>query len=514
MANAGNGHGEIKQGEDMGTAAQYHAHTSYRRGRMSGHSMDWAAQPRVFKRYPGIEPIPLPRRADLPRALLSSVLRGGGRPASPGRLGIEELSRILVLSYSLTASARHGGGEFYFRNAASAGALYPTEIYVASAGIEGLEDGLYHFSIADHGLSRLRREEAERAGVPALTFYLTAVFFRSAWKYRDRAYRYHLLDTGHVVENLTLALKALGLPFSLSYDFDDTALNERLGVDEEREAALAVCRVPGTPADTHTGRRVSGGLPESRRSASRVSSREVTYPAILDIHRSGARVAPSDDAPPTMTGEMGMTPAAWAKIDPPVQWPEVLDCAEAVLRRRSSRNYIPEPVAGDSLRALLEGLCAEDPETSILSPRPEQTLGIGMLVGHAGGAQPGVYLVDPSTRSWGLTASGTFTERMAHICLDQAWLRHASLHVLFMANLATLDRYWGARGYRYAMVNAGRLGQRLYVQATAMGLGCCGIGALYDDEAAELLGLDPTSRLLYLVAVGVVKARVKRDLGN
>ena len=69
------------------------------------------------------------------------------------------------------------------------------------------------------------------------------------------------------------------------------------------------------------------------------------------------------------------------------------------------------------------------------------------------------------------------------------------------------DRTWGARGYRYAMLTAGRMGQRLYVAATAMGLGCCGIGALYDGEAAALLGLHGASKLLYLVAVGVVKRR-------
>ena len=49
------------------------------------------------------------------------------------------------------------------------------------------------------------------------------------------------------------------------------------------------------------------------------------------------------------------------------------------------------------------------------------------------------------------------------------------------------------------------MGQRLYVAATAMGLGCCGIGALYDGEAAALLGLNEASVLLYLVAVGAVK---------
>jgi len=56
------------------------------------------------------------------------------------------------------------------------------------------------------------------------------------------------------------------------------------------------------------------------------------------------------------------------------------------------------------------------------------------------------------------------------------------------------------------MMTAGRMGERLYLSATAMGFGCCGIGALYDEEAAQLLGLQGASRLLYLVAVGAVKA--------
>jgi nitroreductase len=52
------------------------------------------------------------------------------------------------------------------------------------------------------------------------------------------------------------------------------------------------------------------------------------------------------------------------------------------------------------------------------------------------------------------------------------------------------------------------MGQRLYMAATAMGMGCCGIGALYDGEAAERLGLNEWSRLLYLVAVGPVKSKI------
>jgi nitroreductase len=96
-------------------------------------------------------------------------------------------------------------------------------------------------------------------------------------------------------------------------------------------------------------------------------------------------------------------------------------------------------------------------------------------------------------------------DQMTHICLDQEWLRNASVHFVFLTNLAVIQDLWGLRGYRYAMINAGGLGQAIYLCATSMGLGCCGIGALFDWEARELLQLNDESVLLYLVAAGHVK---------
>jgi nitroreductase len=94
---------------------------------------------------------------------------------------------------------------------------------------------------------------------------------------------------------------------------------------------------------------------------------------------------------------------------------------------------------------------------------------------------------------------------MAQICLGQRWLESAALHFVFMADLAEMESVGSSRGYRLAMLGAGRLGQALYLGATAVGLGCCGIGAFFDDEAADLLGLKATAYMLYLVATGPVK---------
>jgi nitroreductase len=120
--------------------------------------------------------------------------------------------------------------------------------------------------------------------------------------------------------------------------------------------------------------------------------------------------------------------------------------------------------------------------------------------------EPGFYLLDFAKKSVGLVTPGQFIEKMAHVCLDQMWLKNAAMHFLFLADTDLLDHTWGARGYRYAMLRAGQLGQRLYVSATAMGVGCCGIGAFYDEEAARLLGLNKASSLLYLVAIGPVNS--------
>ena len=121
--------------------------------------------------------------------------------------------------------------------------------------------------------------------------------------------------------------------------------------------------------------------------------------------------------------------------------------------------------------------------------------------------EPGFYLLDPDGHRLGQVFGGDFMDPMAAACLNQMWLKQAGLHLLFMTDLKALERSWGARGYRYAMIAAGQLGQRAYLCGTALGWGACGIGAIYDREAAQLLRLTPDGSLLYLVAAGPVKRR-------
>jgi SagB-type dehydrogenase family enzyme len=72
---------------------------------------------------------------------------------------------------------------------------------------------------------------------------------------------------------------------------------------------------------------------------------------------------------------------------------------------------------------------------------------------------------------------------------------------------AVVDRAkqrYGERAYRYIYMDAGHAGQNLHLAATALGLGCCAIGAFFDDEVNAILGLDGLEETaVYLSVVGV-----------
>ena len=59
------------------------------------------------------------------------------------------------------------------------------------------------------------------------------------------------------------------------------------------------------------------------------------------------------------------------------------------------------------------------------------------------------------------------------------------------------------RAYRYIYMDAGHIAQNLYLAATGLGLGCCAIGALYDDEVNRLVGIEGTGETaVYICTVG------------
>ena len=84
-----------------------------------------------------------------------------------------------------------------------------------------------------------------------------------------------------------------------------------------------------------------------------------------------------------------------------------------------------------------------------------------MLIGDVETINPGFYLFQAGQHALSLIRPGLLTEEMAHICLDQEWLGRCFLHFVFLSNFEATENKWGSGGYRYAMLEAGCLGQRL-----------------------------------------------------
>ena len=497
------------------SAIAYHLATSYDRHRMQGHFLDWQNQPHLYKKYPGIEPVPLERQHGFPERSLWDLLAERSPPEQPHMLDLKHLSAIFFLTSRITAQSRHGSDIFYYRSTASAGALYPNEIYVTAYDIKGLEKGLYHYDLKDMALSPLRKGDLSSTVAETVryggrkqmlaSFWISGIFFRSAWKYRARAFRYTLLDAGHMLQNLIFALKHFRFEFDVGYDFDDDKANLLLGIDGQREACLAAVLVFGNQTATSKKSSPIARLGESYLDASRMSACEAVYPEAKAAYLSGRTEWKALESSLTPPNAFTPNPAKWRRLNLDQAVESEMSYGQAVLRRRSKRNFIRQPISRarfDRLLSLITRTSVQDRPTQLphaASPR------LGLVLQGIDGLKAGIYLLDTTKRAIGPVCEGGYSVKMATACLGQAWLGNAAVQVVFLSDIEWLENTLGPRSYRYAMLDAGRMGQALYIGSTALGLGCCGIGAFYDEDARQVLALSRDTFMLYLVAAGRVK---------
>ena len=227
-----------------GIGDNFQQETKYRRGHLRGGRLDWASKPAVHKRYPSAPKIPLSCPETTGGAPIWDVLRErrSVRRFQEEWMSRAELSQLLWAAQGVT-QARQGFG---LRTAPSAGALFPVETYAVIHTVEDIEPGVYHYAVETHELEQLQTGEFRTAVARAaldqemaywanVVFIWTAVFERSKWKYRQRAYRYIYLDAGHIVQNVALAAVALGLgscQIAALYDDEANAILDVDGVEE------------------------------------------------------------------------------------------------------------------------------------------------------------------------------------------------------------------------------------------------------------------------------------------
>ncbi len=234
-----------KRGRKEGVGDIFQQETKYQRGHLPGGYLDWASKPETYKRYPSAPKVQLEPPKVESGAPLWEVLgrRRSVRTFKKEPLAKSELSQLLWAAQGIIHP------EYEFRTAPSAGALYPVETYLVVNSIEQIEPGVYHYAVDRHELEQLRagdfRLQVAQSALDQemvyhanVVFIWTAVFARSKWKYRQRAYRYIYLDAGHIAQNVALAAVALNLGSCQVGALYDKEVNALLGVDGTEESAI------------------------------------------------------------------------------------------------------------------------------------------------------------------------------------------------------------------------------------------------------------------------------------
>jgi SagB-type dehydrogenase family enzyme len=478
------------------------------------HFLDWQNQPLPFKIYQSLEPIPLPR--DLLFSGVPALAAISAPPPAlhgPSVLSLPLLASLLYFSAGITKSKRYPGGEILFRAAACTGALYHIELYLVCGDLPELEAGVYHFGPGDFALRRLRTgdyrgtlaqatgDEPAIAAAP-LTLICTTTYWRNAWKYRARAYRHGFWDTGTIVANFLAVSTAHHLPARVVLGFVDGMVNQLLGLDEEREVALALVplgRQSGSPpAPSHTIQPLSlATVP--------LSNKEVDYPAIRAMHAASSLHSPAEasawhgraplPARPEPTGELfPLRPLSDDQVPPDT-------IEQVILRRGSSRRFARTPIGFAQLSTILHSAMQDIP-ADFLDPAGASLNDLYLIVNAVDGLPDGAYVLQREAAALELLRRGRFRREAGELGLMQDIPADASVDVFFLTHLPTVLARYGNRGYRAAQLEAGIMGGKLYLAAYAQRLGASGL-TFFDDDVTHFFSPHAAGKsVMFLVALG------------
>ena len=492
-------------------AYHYHERTKYAPETIAAKnkSLDWSNQPSPFKEYK------IGNNFDL-RPYLAN---------QSDNLHWIRLSKLLLCSYGLTAKlATMYGDSLYLRAAPSAGGLYPAEVYVISRNQSWLPSGLYHYQASNHSLVHFWSSEVwselqsacfnhpalEETDIAIVT---TAIFYRSVWRYEDRAYRRIFLDTGHLLGNIELAGAINNYRPYLIGGFQDQKMNELLYLDSQQEGVICVIPLLDINKSSLANYEGKTALP---------STSHVDYPVIPDgellnyfhqateIDKLEAEVFSPQEEENLLEDKYNFPFCSKisTKINEQINWgQELSDLEDTILKRRSTRAYNGGSLTFDELKYLLDFTYQpQNYQQQGLDKNPDyftlDLLETFIAVSGVTGLEEGCYYYAPKAQELRQIRFKNFRQELHFLCLGQNLGRDAGAIVFQTADLNKAVAEYGDRVYRYLHMDAGHLGQRLNLAAIRLDLGVSGIGGFFDDRVNQVLGIPTEEAVIYLTTLG------------
>ena len=185
---------------------------------------------------------------------------------------------------------------------------------------------------------------------------------------------------------------------------------------------------------------------------------------------------------------------------------------EAIAQRRSVREFSEQSITFPELSQLIwatQGITAKSggfefrasPSAGALYPI-ETYLGVNRVEE----IPSGIYHYNVKEAQLILLKEGHFGPELCEAGLGQELLEEAACVFVWTAIVGRSKWKYRERAYRYIYMDVGHIGQTLYLAATALDIGCCGVGAFFDEEVDRMIGVDGKNEIsVYVGAVGRVR---------
>ncbi len=201
-----------------------------------------------YKEYERFPRVLLPKPTDIQNPVGKLIKQRSSARTYTATVLEDTLSSFLWYTCGETdPDAVRGSGR---RASASAGARYPIEAYLLLLKDCGnIAAGTYHYAVRTHALERIRNDVLSPESAAALFRYpetvhasgvliLSGVFSRETAKYKERGYRHVLLEAGGIGEQCYLVAGALSLGCVGMSGYQDSLLEEHLGIDGVTESIV------------------------------------------------------------------------------------------------------------------------------------------------------------------------------------------------------------------------------------------------------------------------------------
>lgn len=493
-------------------------------------TIDWDAQPDVFRRFEGAPLIMLPLLADQFHLPFSALFETA--PITSHALTLASVSLLLEMSLALSAWKQYGGSRWSLRCNPSSGNLRPTETYLIATGFKDLTDGVYHYRADQHALEQrctfATSVDSSSSLSPRLSIAFSSVHWREAWKYGERAFRYCQHDVGHAMAALSYAAATLDWKLTPTLQVSDNALAQLLGInrndDYERaeheyaDLLIAVNHESLVAALPHLLQRAQHGQWNGK---ANVLDRKHLYewPVIDEISVACQRPANNEE-------QLTTQPSTHSSPPLPLTWQET--AADVFRRRRSAQAFDGQTAmqCTDFFRTL-DHLIPRAHTPPWHAVPWQARVHLILFVHRVEGLSPGLYalprhdqglhLMQEHLRKeflWQKIETAPSPLPLYHLLTARTGRSIATLScqqaiaadgAFSVAMLAEFDAHINTTPWRYRELfwEAGIVGHTLYLEAEASGLRGTGIGCYFDDEVHELLGITGTTlQSLYHFTVG------------